>query len=60
VIISWPSLSPAWAFQESFDLNTTNWTDVPITPVDDGTNKSVVVLTTLVGRFYRLKLSLGE
>src|SRR2546425_9321726 len=33
---SWPSPSTGWSLQQTSDLSTSNWTDVTITPLDDG------------------------
>jgi len=54
VIIRWPSPLTGWTLQQNGDLNTTNWTDVPMQPTDDGTNKSVVVSPPVGNNFYRL------
>jgi hypothetical protein len=54
VIIRWPSPLTGWTLQQNGDLNTTNWTDVLMPPADDGTNKSVVVSTSVGSNFYRL------
>ena len=56
IVISWPSLSIGWTLQQNSRLNPTNWTDVLITPPDNGTNKSVVVSPLMDSQFYRLIL----
>jgi hypothetical protein len=54
ITISWPSASTGWALQQTSSLSTTNWTDVPTPPTDDGTNKSVTMPRPAVDKFYRL------
>ena len=55
VVVSWPSPSTGWSLQQTSDLSTSNWTDVTITPLDDGTTKSVVFDLSLGSLFLRLK-----
>jgi hypothetical protein len=55
VIISWPSPSTGWTLWDNTNLNTTNWSEVLMSPNDDGTTKSVTVAPPLGNRFYRLK-----
>lgn len=54
-VISWPSSSAGFTLQQNINVGTTNWTDVPLTPADDGTTKIIVVPATPGNRFYRLK-----
>jgi len=52
--ITWPSLASDFSLQQNPDAATTNWTQVGTTPVDDGTNKTVIVDPLDGSRFYRL------
>lgn len=54
VAVSWPYPSTDFILQENPDLNTTNWTAVSATPVDDGGNRIVIVSPPAGNRFYRL------
>jgi hypothetical protein len=54
-VLSWPSPSSGFALQQNSSVGTTNWTDVALSPNDDGTTKSVVVPASPGNKFYRLK-----
>ncbi|MBI4325199.1 MAG: hypothetical protein HY674_08030 [Chloroflexi bacterium] len=54
-VVSWPSLSTGFALQQNSSVGTTNWTDVGLSPIDNGTTKSVVVPASPGSKFYRLK-----
>jgi hypothetical protein len=54
-VVSWPSPSTGFTLQQNSSVGTTNWTDVGLTPNDNGTTKSVVVPASLGSKFYRLK-----
>ena len=53
-VVSWPSPSAGWVFQQNTNLNTTNWVVPPETVNDDGTNKFITVNPPTGRRFYRL------
>jgi len=55
--ISWLVPSSGFVLQENFDLNTTNWIDVPLSPALNFTNLNyeVTVSPAPGSRFYRLK-----
>jgi hypothetical protein len=55
VTIFWPSPSSEFVLQQQTNLTTTNWTDVAITPGDDGTNKTVTVSPIPGNQFCRLR-----
>ena len=54
-IVSWSSPSTDFVLQQNSDIGTTNWTNVGITPNDNGTTKSVVLPANPGNQFYRLK-----
>ncbi len=54
-VVSWPSPSTGFALQQNSSVGTTNWTDVGLSPSDNGTTKSVVVPASPGSKFYRLK-----
>jgi hypothetical protein len=53
VVVSWPSASGSFSLQLNSDLKTTNWTGAGV-PLDDGTNKYIIVSPPVGNRFYRL------
>jgi hypothetical protein len=53
VIVSWPSPSTGFNLQVNADLSTTNWASGGV-PIDNGTNKFVIVNPPVGNRFYRL------
>lgn len=56
VALSWPSPSPGFMLQQNTNgLGTLNWSNVVITPSDDGTTKTVLVNPASGIRFFRLK-----
>ena len=56
-VLSWIVPSMDFALQQSSDLSTTHWTDVPTAPTLDLTNLQNQMSVSLVvsNRFYRLK-----
>lgn len=54
-VVSWPSPSTGFALQQNSSVGTTNWTDVGLSPNDNGTTKIVVVPASPGNKFYRLK-----
>jgi hypothetical protein len=54
-VVSWPSPSTGFGLQQNSSAGTTNWTDVGLSPNDNGTTKSVVVPASPGSKFYRLK-----
>lgn len=55
VLISWPSPSTGFVLQQNANLTTTNWTTVPQTPVDNGTNVTVIIYPPTGSWYFRLK-----
>ncbi len=55
VRIFWPSPATGFILQQNASLNTTNWVVVPQSPVDDGTNVSVVINPPAGNWYFRLK-----
>jgi hypothetical protein len=57
LVLSWTVPSADFVLQDSLDLTTTNWTDVPATPTFDFTKlqNQVTVPSAAGKRFYRLK-----
>ena len=55
VQLSWPSPSGGFTLQTNNDLGAANWGDLPVTPADDGTNKSVTISPVTGKMFFRLK-----
>lgn len=55
VLISWPSPSTGFVLQQNSNLSGTNWTTVPQTPVDNGTNVTVTISPPTGTWFFRLK-----
>jgi hypothetical protein len=53
-VVSWPSPSTGFALEQNSAVGTTNWTDVGLSPSDNGTTKSVVVPASPGSKFYRL------
>jgi len=54
-VVSWPSPSTGFALQQNSSVGTTNWTEVGLSPSDNGTTKSVVVPALPGSQFYRLR-----
>ena len=54
VLVTWPSPSPGYALQQNSDLNTTNWLPVLPAPLDNGTNKTVIITPASGRKFFRL------
>ena len=57
MLVSWPSASPGWSLQQNPDLTTANWGPSGYNGYgisDDGTNKSLMLPTTLGNLFFRL------
>jgi hypothetical protein len=55
VIISWPSPSTGFTLQQNTNgVTTSGWSNVLVTPVDNGTTKSIIVNPSAGNRFYRL------
>lgn len=55
VVVSWASDSTEFVLQQSSDnIASVNWSNVVITPTDDGATKTVVVDSAQGNRFYRL------
>ena len=54
-VVSWPSPSTGFGLQQNSSAGTTNWTDVGLSPNDNGTTKSVVVPASPGSKFYRLR-----
>lgn len=57
ILVSWPSASAGWSLQQNPDLTTSNWSPsgysgYPIT--DDGTNKSLIIVSPKGNLFFRL------
>ncbi|MBI3850307.1 MAG: hypothetical protein HY298_08470 [Verrucomicrobia bacterium] len=56
VAVSWPSPSTGFTLQQNTNgLGTVNWSNIVITPSDDGTTKTIIVNPPTGNRFYRLK-----
>ena len=55
VLISWPSPSTGFVLQQNANLTTTNWVTVPQTPVDNGTNVTVIINPPTGSWYFRLK-----
>jgi len=55
VVVSWPSPSTGFVLQQNPNVNSTNWVNVSLTPVDNGTNKSVLISPPKGNLFFRLK-----
>jgi hypothetical protein len=55
VAIFWPSPSTGWMLQQNTSgISSVNWSNVLDTPLDDGTNRTVIVNPPSGRRFYRL------
>ncbi|HNR71938.1 MAG TPA: hypothetical protein PLV05_12810 [Verrucomicrobiota bacterium] len=55
VAVFWPSPSTGWVLQQNAqNLGTPNWSNVPGAPIDNGTNRTVIVNPPVGHRFYRL------
>jgi hypothetical protein len=54
-VVSWPSPSTGFALQQNSSLGTANWTDVGLSPNDNGTTRSLVVPASAGSKFYRLR-----
>ena len=55
VMIYWPSPSTGFNLQVNTNLAGTNWTGVPQTVNDDGTNRYILIAPPIGGLYYRLK-----
>jgi hypothetical protein len=55
IVLSWPSPSTGFTLQQNSNVGSTNWTNVGLTPSNNGTTMSVVVPASPGSRFYRLK-----
>jgi len=55
VLISWPSPSTGFVLQQNADLTTSNWVAVAQTPVDNGTNVTVIIYPPTGSWYFRLK-----
>lgn len=55
VVLTWPSQPAGFVVQHITDINSSNWSDAGLTPVDDGTTSTVVLPSALGTYFYRLK-----
>jgi uncharacterized repeat protein (TIGR03803 family) len=53
-ILSWPSPSTGYALQTNNNLSTTSWSNLDASAADDGTNKSVTVISSSGSLFFRL------
>lgn len=54
VVIIWPSPSSGYALQQNSNISTTNWAAVAQSPLDNGTNKSVIISPSSGLKFFRL------
>ena len=55
VAVSWPSPSTGFTLQQNTNgIATVNWSNVVVTPTDDGTTKTVIVNPPMRYRYYRL------
>ncbi len=54
ILLSWPAPSPAFAVQQNPDLRTTNWANLPNTPVVIGGRNQVTIPKPSASMFYRL------
>ena len=54
-VVSWPSPSTGFGLQQNSSAGTTNWTDVGLSPSDNGTTKIVVVPSLPGSKFDRLR-----
>jgi hypothetical protein len=54
VVVSWPSTASAFTLQTNTSLATPNWGSMATTPLDNGTNKFIIVSPTAGNRFFRL------
>ena len=54
VMVFWPSLSAGYTLQQKTNMAGTNWSAVSTTPLDDGTNKTVIINPLVGNRLYRL------
>ncbi len=55
IVISWPSTASGWVLEQTGNLAARNWDTSGLTVTDDGTTKSVSVLSTEGSLFFRLK-----
>ncbi len=56
VAVSWPSPSTGFTLQQNTNgIAAVNWSNVTVTPSDDGITKTVIVSPPTGTRFYRLK-----
>jgi hypothetical protein len=54
VVISWPSRFSGYVLQSSTNLTAPNWSNVLLTPSDDGTNMTLVFTQAFGSQFFRL------
>ena len=54
VVVQWPSPSVGWTLMESTDLTVPNWVAATNDITDDGTNRFVVLDTSMGTQFFRL------
>lgn len=55
VVVSWPSSSTGFVLQQNSNgVSSVNWSNVSVTPADDGTTKTVVISPPIGSRYYRL------
>jgi len=54
VVVAWPSSASAYAIQENSQLGTTNWNTPAEGVSDDGTNKSITIMSPQGQRYFRL------
>ncbi|HOR72381.1 MAG TPA: hypothetical protein PLY00_14015 [Verrucomicrobiota bacterium] len=55
VAVWWASPSTGWILQQNTNsVTSVNWSNVVTAPVDDGTNKMVIISSPTGNRFYRL------
>jgi len=56
VAVSWPSPSTGFTLQQNTNgIATVNWSNVTVSPSDNGTTKTLIVNPPTGNRFYRLK-----
>ncbi len=55
VAVWWPSPSTGYRLQQNADLGTTSWSNVVLTPSDNGTNKTVIISPPVGNLFFRLR-----
>lgn len=55
VALVWPSTQTTFDLQQTTDLNNPGWASVGATPLNDGTNNTVIITPATGNRFFRLK-----